>query len=176
MSDTSPHSSTQRGADSIDDEADCTHTEPYTVSSFTFSTCDTDSSLTVRFCGLRMYVNIFAANLQKSAKRLNGYLHFLKVADAYEPDGLTVEDFYDCVLEGCSSTFAQIVQPTLPTTPTLADYLYPVTRCYSLHANGLDELTLVETTKTPSKWVGPETRALEESCHSWPSFTPSLRR
>jgi len=35
-----------------------------------------------------MYVDIFAANLQKSAKRLNEYLHFLKVADAYELDGL----------------------------------------------------------------------------------------
>ena len=60
-------------------DSDGMYSEPYTVSSFTFSDRDTDSSLTVMFCGLRMYVDIFAVNLQKSTKRLDEYLQFLKV-------------------------------------------------------------------------------------------------
>ena len=78
--------------------------EPYTVNSFTFSDRDTNFSLTAMFCGLRIYVDIFAGNLQRSTKRPDEYLQFLKVADAHELDGLTIEDPYDWVLEGCSST------------------------------------------------------------------------
>jgi hypothetical protein len=147
--------------------------EPYIVSSFTFSDRDTDSSLTVMLCGLRMYVDIFAANLQKSQKKLDEYLHFLKVADTYELDGLTVEDFYDWVFEGCSSTFAEVTPPALPAIPTLADYLDPVTRSYSLHANDHDELGLVETANEPGKRVLPGTRIHEDLAYSWPSFNPS---
>lgn len=52
--------------------------EPYTMSSFTFSDRYTDSSLMVMFCGLRIYVDIFAVNLERSRKRLEEYLHFLQ--------------------------------------------------------------------------------------------------
>jgi hypothetical protein len=172
MSDTDLRASTQLGADPPANTDDI-QTEQYTVSSFMFSNGDTDSFLTVMFCGLRMYIDIFAINLQKSAKRLHEYIHFLKVADAYEMNGQTVEDFYDWVLEGCSSTFSQVARPDLPTTPTLADYLYAVTRFYSLHANELDELGLVEITENPGKRMRTGTQAHEDSCRPWPSFTPS---
>ena len=87
-----------------------------------------------------MYVDIFAVNLQRSAKRLDEYLNFLEVADAYELDGLTVEDFYYWALEACSLTFARIARPVLPITPTLIDYLNPETCSYSLCANENDQL------------------------------------
>jgi hypothetical protein len=174
MSDTaSSRAIAQLDPDIYQNDGDGIDPQPYTVSSFTFSDRDTDSSLTVMFCGLRMYVDIFAVNLQRSSKRLDEYLHFLKVADAYELDGLTVDDFYDWVLEGCSSTFADVTPPALPTIPSLADYLYPATRCYSLHANEYDQLELIETANDPRKRVCPGTRVHENLCYSWPSFTPS---
>lgn len=154
-------------------DSDGMYSESFTVSSFTFSDRDTDSSLTVMFCGLRIYVDIFAVNLQKSTKRLEEYLHFLKVADVYELDGLTVEDFYDWVFEGCTSTFAQVKPPTLPTTLTLMDCLYPATRSYSLHANDRDDLELIETVNDPGKRVCLGTAVQHDLPHSWPSFTPS---
>jgi hypothetical protein len=172
MSDAPPRASTQSGANLPTSDTDDTPTEQYTVSSFMFSSLDTDSTLTVMFCGLRMYIDIAAVNLQNSAQKLDEYIRFLKVADAYELDGLTVEDFYDWIFEGCSSTFAQVARPTLPTKPTLADHLYPTTRCYSLHADEHDQLGLIETADDPNKRISPGTRAHEESCHSWPSFTP----
>jgi len=171
MSDTPPRASTQLGANPPTSDTDDTSTEQYTVSSFMFSSLDTDSTLTVMFCGLRMYIDIVAVNLQKSPSRLDEYIHFLKVADACELDGLTVEDFYDWIFEGCSSTFAQVARPALPTKLTLADHLYPATRCYSLYADEHDRLGLVETADDPKKRVSPGTRAHEDSCHSWPSFT-----
>jgi hypothetical protein len=172
MSDAPPRASTQSGANLPTSDTDDTPTEQYTVSSFMFSSLDTDSTLTVMFCGLRMYIDIAAVNLQNSAQKLDEYIRFLKVADAYELDGLTVEDFYHWIFEGCSSTFAQVARPTLPTKPTLADHLYPTTRCYSLHADEHDQLGLIETADDPNKRISPGTRAHEESCHSWPSFTP----
>lgn len=147
--------------------------EPYIVSSFKFSDRDTDSSLTVMFGGLRIYVVIFAVNLQRSQKQLDESLHFLKVAGAYELDGLTVENFYNWVFEGCSSSFAEVTPPALPAIPTLADYLDPATRNYSLHANEHDELRLVETANEPGKRVLPGTRIHEDLAYSWPSFNPS---
>jgi hypothetical protein len=94
----------------------------------------------------------------------------LKVADAYEVDGLTVEDFYDWVFAGCISTFAGVTPPALPAIPTLADYLNPAARSYSLHANDHYELELVETSNEPRKRVIPGTRIHEDLACSWPSF------
>lgn len=174
MSDTSPpRASTQLDLDPLQTDGDGMDPEPCTVSSFTFSDRDTDSSLTVMVCGRRMYVDIFAVNLQRSTKRLDEYLHFLKVADSYELDGLTVEDFYDWVLEGCTLTFAQIARPPLPMIPTLTDYLHPETSSYSLYANEHDELELAETANDPGKRVSPGTRVDEGLSSSWPSFTTS---
>jgi hypothetical protein len=148
--------------------------EQCTVNNFTFSVNDTDSSLTVIFCGIRMYIDIFATNLELSPKRLSEYLHFLKVADACELDGITVEDFYDWALEGCDSTFSQIVRPILPTAPTLADYLYPETHCYYLHADEHDTLQLIATANYPIRRVAPGIRVSNGSFSSlWPSFTAS---
>lgn len=174
MSDTaSDRASTQSDVEPDQNDSDGMYSEPYTVSSFTFSDRDTDSFLTVMFCGLRMYVDIFAVNLHKSSQRLDEHLHFLKVADVYELDGLTVEDFYDWVFEGCTSTFVQVEPPTLPTTPTLVDCLYPATRSYFLHANDRDDLELIEAVNDPGKRVRLGTRVHDDLSHSWPSFTPS---
>jgi hypothetical protein len=127
--------------------------EQCTVNSFTFSAHNTRSSLTVIFCGLRMYIDIFATNLELSPKRLSECLHFLKVADACEVDGITVEDFYNWVPEGCDSVFSQSVRPVLPAAPTLADILYPETRYYYLHADEHDMLQLSAAANGPSRRV-----------------------
>lgn len=96
MSDTaSPRTNTQLDIESCRSDSDGMDSEPYTVSSFAFSDRDTNVSSTVMFCGLRSCVDIFALNLQRSTKRLDEYLHFLKVADAYEMDGMTTQDFCD---------------------------------------------------------------------------------
>lgn len=141
MTDTaSPRASPHDDTESYHTNDDGMEPETYIVSSFKSSDRDTDSSLTIMFCGLRMYVDIFAVNLQRSQKKLDEYLHFLKVADVYELDGRTVDDFYDWVFEGCSFTFAEVTPPALPVIPTLTDYLDPETRSYSLHANDHGEL------------------------------------
>ena len=96
MSDTaSTCTSTQLDLESCRSDSDDMDSEPYTVSSFAFSDHDTNVSSTVVFCGLRFCVDIFALNLQRSTKRLDECLHFLKVADAYEVDGMTIQESYD---------------------------------------------------------------------------------
>jgi hypothetical protein len=144
-----------------------------TVNSFTFSDHNTDSTLTVIYCGIRTDIDILAANLELSPKKLTEYLHFLKVADAWELDGITVEDFYDWVLEGCRSTFAKISRPILPTAPTLANYLYPETQCYYLHADEHDTLQLKAAANGLDRRMPPGTRVSSDHCSSWPSFTAS---
>jgi hypothetical protein len=163
----------QSSEEPLAEDFPATNVEQCTVNSFTFSIHDTDSSLTVIFCGVRMYIDILAINLELSPKRRSEYLHFLKVADACELDGMTVEDFYDWVLEGCDSMFAQIVRPILPPVPTLADYLYPETQCYHLHADEHDTLQLIATAKDFSRRVARGIRVSKDFCSLWPSFTAS---
>lgn len=66
----SPRASTQLDLESCRTDGDGMNCEPYTVRSFTFSDRDTNVSSTVMFCGLRICVDIFALNLQRSTQSL----------------------------------------------------------------------------------------------------------
>jgi hypothetical protein len=65
---------TQLDAETDPVDGDGMEFKPDTASSFTSSDRNTDSCLVVMFCGLSMYIDIFAVYLQNSAKILGEYI------------------------------------------------------------------------------------------------------
>lgn len=144
-----------------------------TVARVMFSDRNTDSNLVIMFNAMRLHVDIRASNLEKSPRILNEYLHYLKVLEAFELDGLTVDDFEDWVMEACLPTFLQLQRPNLPPALTLVDYLHPKTHFYTLCADNHNAFTLKETDKDPNPHLPPGTRVGEQFLSVWPSFTAS---
>lgn len=66
----------------------------WSVIHFTFSDRDTDSRLVVMCNNKCFVVHLSADNFSNSPKLTERYLFFLKVADEFELDGVTVEDFW----------------------------------------------------------------------------------
>lgn len=147
-----------------------------TVTSFHFGV-NTDSDLVIMLDGMRLHVNIRERNLEKSQKILSEYLHYLDVAEAFgELDGITVEDFYDWVLEACTPSFSQLERPTLPSAPTLADYLHPEKHYYTLCGDEHDAFKILKTDDNPNPRLASDVRlnkVEKEFSSSWPSFKPS---
>ncbi|SPO02506.1 uncharacterized protein DNG_05179 [Cephalotrichum gorgonifer] len=67
----------------------------YAVIEFTFSDEDTDSEFIVMRSGKRFIIRLFADNFSESPSLKDRDLFFLRVADEFELEGLTVDDFYD---------------------------------------------------------------------------------
>ena len=68
----------------------------YSVVDFVFSDHDTESELTVMCNGTtRFHITLSASNFEEEPSMKETYIHYLQVAEAFELDGMTVEDIYD---------------------------------------------------------------------------------
>lgn len=136
-----------------------------TVTEFEFSDRNTDSELTIMCHGNRVHIAISAENLQASLAVQSRYIHFLKVAESYELNGLTVDDFYDWILEGCAP---EIHLPLAPryANPSLQYFIHPPTFHYALSATDDGAFTLVRRDNMPAEHLRLGVTIHEELCSS----------
>ncbi|KAI1015409.1 hypothetical protein LB504_010940 [Fusarium proliferatum] len=144
--------------------SDATVPPPWSVLEFTFSTKDTDTEFVV-MCNYRQFIIHASADSFSQAPTLKKkYLFFLKVADNYELDGYTLEDFYDWIVVPLLPEFRQV--PEITTPLTLQHFLFPETHRYDIRGNG-DKLVAV-----PSKDSSEVTPIFEETCAPWAWYDP----
>lgn len=148
--------------------------EPWecTVTEFVFSDRNTDSELTIMCHGNRVHITISAENLSGSSAVQSQYLHYLKVAESYELDGLTVDDFYDWILELCAPKL-HLPRASRHRTLSLEEYLYLPNYHYALSATHDGALALVRQGTMPAEHLSSGVTIDEELCSSWTSFHPS---
>lgn len=137
---------------------------------FEFGILDHDSQL-VALCNGRRVVIRLSPNNFTSASIKEKYLFFIEVADNFELDGYTVEDFYDWIAEPLLPFFEQLSQ--LDSVPSILEaFLFPDTHFYTLRSDGE---ALVAVPDPNEKLAVPlfGARLPDSYTTSWPSFKPS---
>lgn len=144
---------------------------PWSVIEFTFSNRDTDSELVVMCNGKRFVIYLFADNFSESPLLRDRYLFFLQVAENYELDGLTVEDFYDWAVEPLFPLFRELSPLAKARKSTLHEFIFPTTLVYTLRAVS-EELVPVPYGKSHMADVEPRfgVPLSDEVCTPWSSF------
>ncbi|KAF4949254.1 hypothetical protein FGADI_9025 [Fusarium gaditjirri] len=144
-------------------------TPPWSVIEFTFSNQDTDSELVVMCNYCQFIVSASADSFSQSPALKSKYFFFLEVAENYELDGYTLEDFYDWIIEPLLPKFRQL--PEIPLTLTLHHFLFPETHRYDIQGNGEQ---LVAVPSPNSNEIAPMfgIQLPEESCAPWTQFDP----
>jgi hypothetical protein len=142
---------------------------PWSVIEFSFSSQDTDSELVI-MCNYRQFIiSASADSFSQSPALKSKYLFFLEVADNYELDGYTLEDFYDWVVEPLLPKFRQL--PEITSTLTLEHFLSPETHRYNIRGDG-EELVVVPSDDSTEMTAMFGIQLPEESCAPWPSLPP----
>ncbi|KAI1192849.1 hypothetical protein F5X97DRAFT_316191 [Nemania serpens] len=147
---------------------------PYSIISFTFSVKDTDSELVVMCNGIRLLIRLFAESFNESPPLKERYLFFLQVAEAFEIDGVTVEDFYDWIIEPFLPLLRDLPSMDGSAVPTLQDFFFPETRYFTLRgdASGLVPVPYMDPNVKPDK-PAYGVHLPNELCSRWRSFSPS---
>lgn len=143
----------------------------WSVIGFHFSNRNTNSELMVMCKDKRFVIRLFTDNFSESPKLRDRYLFFLQVAEEFELDGFTVEDFWDWAVEPLLPSFRNLPTPDLTQQSTLDDFFNPETFVYTLRAVS-DELVpeQYESSLTESKFGVFLT---DDSCAPWTSFSSS---
>ncbi|KZZ95361.1 Protein kinase-like domain protein [Moelleriella libera RCEF 2490] len=145
---------------------------PWSVIEFTFSNLDADAELVVMCNHVRFVIHATEDGFASSPQSRERYLFFLKVAENYELDGYTVDDFYDWALEPLLPVLCEHTQTLKTGKATLHDFLHAPIVEYTLGAES-DKLVL-----RPRKGHA-ETRLMfgvsqaESGCQAWPGYLPS---
>ncbi|KAM5433811.1 hypothetical protein MferCBS31731_006951 [Microsporum ferrugineum] len=108
----------------------------FSITEFWFDAPRKESRMTVRCKGRCYYIVLLPDHFRDSPTILEQYLRFAEVAEADNgPDGLTIDDFQDWVIEPFLLLFRD-AEPLADTQKpyTLYDYLNPETFYYSLLA------------------------------------------
>lgn len=108
-------------------------------------------------------------NFSESPSITGKYLFFLKVADEFELEGYTVEDFYDWIAEPLLPTFRQLDTLT-SVSDTLEALLYPETYHFTLCAKGDSLVAVPQYGETQNPLFGIILD--DEICSLWPPYRP----
>ena len=145
---------------------------PWSVIEFTFSSLDAEAELVVMCNHVRFVVHATENGFASSPKLREKYLFFLTVAENYEVDGYTVDDFYDWALEPLLPVLCEQTHERKVGTATLHDFLYAPILEYTLEAES-DQLVL------RPREGNAETRLMfgvsqpDSICQPWPGYSPS---
>ncbi|KAI5465123.1 hypothetical protein BGZ63DRAFT_379387 [Mariannaea sp. PMI_226] len=141
----------------------------WSVLEFTFSDRNTNSELVIMCKNRRFIIHLFADNFSQSILLKKQYLFFLEVAENFELDGYTVEDFYDWIVEPLLPILREL--PESDVGLTLDDFFSPETHIYTLKAHG-DKVAAIpfDREKTPAPVFGV---CLPDNIYTlWPLFEP----
>ncbi|KAI6774847.1 hypothetical protein HG530_001605 [Fusarium avenaceum] len=143
----------------------------WSVIHFTFSDRDTDSKLVVMCNDKCFVIRLSADNFSESPKLKERYLFFLKVADEFELDGVTVEDFWDWIVDPLLPIFRKLPMPDRATPRTLDGFFNPETFVYTFQTVSNERLPQLDTDAQHQSSFGISVP--DELCASWKSFNPS---
>ncbi|KAI5859500.1 hypothetical protein GGS23DRAFT_585683 [Durotheca rogersii] len=147
----------------------------YNVIELIFSEHNTDAKLNVLCNDTRLHIYLFEENFTDSPQLKEKYFFYLQVAEEFELDGVTVEDFYDWITEPFLPLLRSILPPDQYKTPTLQDFFYPKILTYTLKgvASGERFPSLYEVYGQDKLSMELGIRLLNELSAPWPRFRPS---
>ncbi|KAJ4012279.1 hypothetical protein NW752_007952 [Fusarium irregulare] len=146
-------------------------TPVWSVIQFTFSDRNTHAKLVVMCNGKCFVIQLSAETFSESPKSKERYLFFLQVTDVFELDGVTVDDFWDWIVEPLLPIFRQLPTPDQTAIRTLDDFFNPETFVYTLQ--------MISDQRVPQLDKDAEYRSPfgvsvpDELCASWKSFDPA---
>lgn len=100
------------------------------------------------------------------------YIFFLQVAENYELDGYTVDDFYDWALEPLLPILCEQTHVLKAGIATLHDFLYAPIREYTLEAES-DKLVLRPREEHTETRLMFGVSQADSKCQIWPGYLPS---
>ncbi len=146
---------------------------PWSVIEFTFSNLDADAELVVMCNHVRFVIHATEDGFASSPPLREKYLFFLSVAENYELEGYTVDDFYDWALEPLLPVLCEQTQELkVETAATLHNFLYAPILEYTVEAES-DKLVL------RPRQGHAETRLMfgvsqpDSRGQQWPCYLPS---
>ncbi|KAM3510837.1 hypothetical protein MY11210_005499 [Beauveria gryllotalpidicola] len=146
---------------------------PWSVIEFTFSNLDADAELVVMCNHVRFVIHATENGFASSPQLREKYLFFLQVAENYELDGYTVDDFYDWALEPLLPALCNQTHTLKIGTATLHDFLYAPILEYTLEAES-DKLVLRRRNgHAEARLMFGVSQADSSRCHLWPGYLPS---
>jgi hypothetical protein len=128
--------------------------------------------------GKRLVIRLFAEFFDESPPLRERYLFFLRVAEEFELDGFTVDDFYDWVLEPFLPLIRGLSPPDGGAVPTLQDFFFAETRLFTLRAVAGRLEPFPYTTREGDDdegdyAIGYGVRLPNELCSRWQLLLPS---
>ncbi|PNP80432.1 hypothetical protein FNYG_06031 [Fusarium nygamai] len=143
----------------------------WSVIQFTFSDRNTDSELVV-MCNDKCFVICLSADtFSKSPKLKERYLFFLQVAEEFELDGVTVEDFWDWIVDPLLPIFEELPTPDPAAPQTLDGFFNPETFVYTLQVVSDERIPQLDRDAEHQSPFG--IFVPDEICAPWKSFDPS---
>lgn len=150
---------------------------PWSVIEFSFSNRDTDSELVLLCNQTRLVLYLTACSLSESPKLQEQYAFFLNVAENFELDGYTVEDFYDWAVEPLLPTLHELCPANPISKRTIQDFLSSPTKTFALRAVADNLVAFPLETRHDTELTPRFGIALSDNeCAPWPSFHPSAVR
>ncbi|CVK92027.1 uncharacterized protein FMAN_07044 [Fusarium mangiferae] len=143
----------------------------WSVILFTFSDRNTDSELAVMCNNKRFIIRLSADTFSKSPKLKDRYLFFLQVAEEFELDGVTVEDFWDWIVDPLLPIFQELSTPDQADLQTLHGFFNPETFVYTFQTVSDDRIPYLDRDAQHQSLFGISVPA--ELCASWKTFDPS---
>ncbi|KAI1009115.1 hypothetical protein LB504_003074 [Fusarium proliferatum] len=143
----------------------------WSVILFTFSDRNTDSELAVMCNNKRFIIRLSAETFSESPKLKERYLFFLRVAEEFELDDVTVEDFWDWIVDPLLPIFRELPIADQATQRTLDDFFNPETFVYTFQTVYDERVPQVDRDAAHQSPFGISVPA--ELCASWKSFDPS---
>ncbi|RBR22715.1 hypothetical protein FVER53590_03265 [Fusarium verticillioides] len=143
----------------------------WSVIQFTFSDRNTDSELVVMCKDKRFIINLSADNFSESLKLKERYLFFLQVAEEFELDGVTVEDFWDWIVDPLLPIFRELPTPDPAAPQTLDGFFNPETFIYTFQTVSDQRIPQLDRDAEHQSPFGISVP--DELCASWKPFDPS---
>jgi hypothetical protein len=137
--------------------------------------------LTVLHHQVRFHIDISIANLENPPRVLRQYLELLSTGESSylsEPHEFTADNFFDCILQGCSSELTCLAmqedhsKASTASTASLEDYIHAKTYHLTLHINQSGDFILLQRDdELDVSRLG--TRFPKNVHYTWPVFGPS---
>lgn len=158
----------------MDDTMDDTAPAPpfWSVLEFTYSDRSTDSEFVMMCHKHRFFVRLSVEQFVPSPQLREKYLFFLDVAEHFELDGYTVDDFYDWVADPMLPIFREL-SPSDNTGSTLDEFLFPETQVYVVLADGDKMVAIQQQEAEDIPQVFGVSFPEDTDFTPWPTFSPS---
>lgn len=119
----------------------------------------------------RFIIRLSVDTFSESPELKERYLFFLQVAEEFELDGVTVEDFWDWIVDPLLPVFQGLPTPDQAAPQTLDGFFNPETFVYTFQTVSDERIPQLDGDNKHQSLFG--ILAPDELCASWRSFDPS---